>query len=228
MTTLTEVVRHPIVRERFSHPARRPPKRRPRRRSATRARIGGNVTPGHALLVLPRRAGRAIAPAATSATRTRREALNREHAIFDADRCVAVNPSDTAPGAHCARCPDGDPPLERRARRRGRGLLHRPRHRHHAHDRAAPGRAADGHPDPGHVRGRALSTSRRSPTATCGTSRSSTSRRRWSSTAGTIQRIRIAANGVAARPRRLVAVENVVRGRAPDEETADGRWRRRH
>ena len=25
------------------------------------------------------------------------EALNREHAIFDADRCVAVNPSDTAP-----------------------------------------------------------------------------------------------------------------------------------
>src|SRR5207247_10387297 len=24
-------------------------------------------------------------------------ALNREHAIFDADRCVAVNPSDTAP-----------------------------------------------------------------------------------------------------------------------------------
>ena len=25
------------------------------------------------------------------------EALNREHAIFDADRCAAVNPSDTAP-----------------------------------------------------------------------------------------------------------------------------------
>ena len=24
-------------------------------------------------------------------------AINREHAIFDADRCVAVNPSDTAP-----------------------------------------------------------------------------------------------------------------------------------
>src|SRR5437868_721514 len=24
-------------------------------------------------------------------------AVNREHAIFDADRCVAVNPSDTAP-----------------------------------------------------------------------------------------------------------------------------------
>jgi xanthine dehydrogenase YagS FAD-binding subunit len=23
--------------------------------------------------------------------------VNREHAIFDADRCVAVNPSDTAP-----------------------------------------------------------------------------------------------------------------------------------
>ena len=29
--------------------------------------------------------------------RTRRRPINREHAILDADRCVAVNPSDTAP-----------------------------------------------------------------------------------------------------------------------------------
>jgi xanthine dehydrogenase YagS FAD-binding subunit len=34
-----------------------------------------------------------------------------------------------------------------------------------------------------------------------------------------VQAIRIAANGVAARPRRLLTVEQVVQGRAPDEAT---------
>ena len=36
---------------------------------------------------------------------------------------------------------------------------------------------------------------------------------------GTVQAIRIAANGVSARPRRLVTVEQAVQGRVPDEAT---------
>ena len=64
-------------------------------------------------------------------------AINREHAIFDADRCVAVNPSDTAPALRRARRADGHPRTEGRARRQRRGLLDRPRHRHHAHERPA-------------------------------------------------------------------------------------------
>ena len=39
-------------------------------------------------------------------------AINREHAIFDADRCVAVNPSDTAPALRRARRADGHPRAE--------------------------------------------------------------------------------------------------------------------
>ena len=39
----------------------------------------------------------AIAPAGICATPTRRRAINREHAILGADRCVAVSPSDSAP-----------------------------------------------------------------------------------------------------------------------------------
>ena len=95
MTTLTEVVRHPVVRSGIRSCSKRP-KRRRRRRFATRApsaatcrrtRAAGTTAP----------AGRATAPAATSATPTRPTSINREHAILDADRCVAVNPSDTAP-----------------------------------------------------------------------------------------------------------------------------------
>ena len=108
------------------------------------------------------------------------EALNREHAIFDADRCVAVNPSDTAPALIALdaqmviRRPGGERVVD------GRGLLHRPRHRHHAHDGAASRRAADGHPHPAARWPARGSISRRSPTATSGTSRWSTWRRRWS------------------------------------------------
>ena len=131
------------------------------------------------------------------------QAINREHAIFDADRCVAVNPSDTAPALIALDAQMVIRSVERRARRRGRGLLHRPGHRHHAHDGAAAGRAADGDPHPRHVGGRAVLLREGRATATCGTSRWSTSRRRCVMSAAPIERMRIAANGVAARPLRL-------------------------
>src|SRR6266566_2803574 len=95
MTTLTEVVRHPLVRERFgilleAAEAAASPQIR------NQGTIGGNVSQDTRCWYYRSgwtcyRAGGNICYADTPT------AINREHAIFDADRCVAVNPSDTAP-----------------------------------------------------------------------------------------------------------------------------------
>ena len=95
MTTLTEVVRHPVVREKYSilmdaaeHVAS------PQIRN--QGTIGGNVSQDTRCWYYRSgwscyRAGGNICYADTP------ESINREHAILGADRCVAVNPSDTAP-----------------------------------------------------------------------------------------------------------------------------------
>ena len=95
MTTLTEVVKHPVVREKYSilmdaaeHVAS------PQIRN--QGTIGGNVSQDTRCWYYRGgwtcyRAGGNICYADTPT------AVNREHAIFDADRCVAVNPSDSAP-----------------------------------------------------------------------------------------------------------------------------------
>ena len=95
LTTLTEVVRHPVVKEKFgllmeaaslvASPQIR-----------NQGTIGGNVSQDTRCWYYRGgwtcyRAGGNICYADTPT------AVNREHAIFDADRCVAVNPSDTAP-----------------------------------------------------------------------------------------------------------------------------------
>jgi len=95
MTTLTEVARHPVVRERYAilmeaadlvaSPQIR-----------NQGTIGGNVSQDTRCWYYRGgwtcyRAGGNICYADTPT------AVNREHAIFDADRCVAVNPSETAP-----------------------------------------------------------------------------------------------------------------------------------
>ena len=80
-------------------------------------------------------------------------AINREHAIFNADRCVAVNPSDTAPALDRARRVVRDQERRQRARRAGRGVLHRSRHRHHQADLAAARRPADRDSHPGDLGG---------------------------------------------------------------------------
>jgi xanthine dehydrogenase YagS FAD-binding subunit len=94
-TTLTEVVRHPLVKEKFpiltqaaglvASPQIR-----------NQGTIGGNVSQDTRCWYYRSgwtcyRAGGNICYADTPT------AINREHAIFDANRCVAVNPSDTAP-----------------------------------------------------------------------------------------------------------------------------------
>src|SRR5437879_3135600 len=95
MTTLTEVVRHPVVREKFSilmQAAELVASPQIRNQGT----IGGNVSQDTRCWYYRGgwdcyRAGGNICYADTPT------AVNREHAIFDADRCVAVNPSDTAP-----------------------------------------------------------------------------------------------------------------------------------
>jgi len=95
MTPLTEVVKHPVVREKFSllmEAAELVASPQIRNQGT----IGGNVSQDTRCWYYRGgwncyRAGGNICYADTPT------ALNREHAIFDADRCVAVNPSDTAP-----------------------------------------------------------------------------------------------------------------------------------
>jgi xanthine dehydrogenase YagS FAD-binding subunit len=94
-TTLTEVVNHPVVREKFgllmeaAELVASPQIR-------NQGTLGGNVSQDTRCWYYRSgwscyRAGGNICYADTPT------AINREHAIFDADRCVAVNPSDTAP-----------------------------------------------------------------------------------------------------------------------------------
>jgi len=95
MTTLTEVARHLVVREKFSilstgaESAASPQIR-------NQGTIGGNVSQDARCWYYRGgwkcyRAGGNICFADTPT------AINREHAILHADRCVAVNPSDSAP-----------------------------------------------------------------------------------------------------------------------------------
>ena len=94
-TTLTEVVRNPLVRDRFALLAEAAELvASPQIRN--QGTIGGNVTQDTRCWYYRAgwscyRAGGNICYADTPT------AINREHAILGADRCVAVNPSDTAP-----------------------------------------------------------------------------------------------------------------------------------
>jgi xanthine dehydrogenase YagS FAD-binding subunit len=95
MTPLTEVVKHPLVRDKFSllmEAAELVASPQIRNQGT----LGGNVSQDTRCWYYRGgwtcyRAGGNICYADTPT------AINREHAIFDADRCVAVNPSDTAP-----------------------------------------------------------------------------------------------------------------------------------
>jgi xanthine dehydrogenase YagS FAD-binding subunit len=95
MTTLTEVVRHPIIQQKYGLLAQAAnlvasPQIR------NQGTLGGNVTQDTRCWYYRGgwpcyRAGGNICYADTP------EGRNREHAILHADRCVAVNPSDSAP-----------------------------------------------------------------------------------------------------------------------------------
>jgi xanthine dehydrogenase YagS FAD-binding subunit len=94
-TTLTEIARHPLIRTRFGLLAEAAELvASPQIRN--QGTLGGNVSQDTRCWYYRGgwtcyRAGGNVCYADTPT------AINREHAIFEADRCVAVNPSDTAP-----------------------------------------------------------------------------------------------------------------------------------
>ena len=218
MATLTDVVRDPVVGERYSilldaaESAASPQIR-------NQGTIGGNVSQDTRCWYYRAgwpcyRAGGNICYADTP------DAINREHAILDADRCVAVNPSDTAPAliALDARM------VIRTASGRERMI---------AAEDYFVGPAVDITRmtvlQPGD-----LLTAIRLPAAWGGALfyfEKVRDRQVWDfalvSVAsamivrdGIIDRARIAVNGVAARPLRLQALEELVRGRPRNEATA--------
>ncbi len=216
MTTLTEVVRHPVVRERFSillHAAESAASPQIRNQGT----LGGNLTQDARCWYYRAgwpcyRAGGNICYADTP------QALNREHAIFAADRCVAVNPSDTAPALIA---------LDAQMVIRGT-------------DGERVVAAEDYFVGPGFDITRLttlepgeLLTAVRIPSTWAGREfffEKVRDRNVWdfalvsvAATAalsgGTIERMRIVANGVAARPWRLARVEEGVRGKARTRET---------
>ena len=218
MTTLTELVRDPRVRDRYAilleaAEAAASPQIR------NQGTIGGNVSQDTRCWYYRAgwpcyRAGGNICYADTP------ESINREHAILQADRCVAVNPSDTAPALIV---------LDARVVIRTAGGA----------ERVVP--AEDYFVGPGIDITRMtilepgdLLTAIRLPATWSGATfyfEKVRDRQVWDfalvsvasaivMNGAAIERMRIAVNGVAARPLRLQAVETLVRGRAADDMTA--------
>jgi xanthine dehydrogenase YagS FAD-binding subunit len=217
-TTLTEVVRHPIIREKYSilstgAEAAASPQIR------NQGTIGGNVSQDTRCWYY--RAGwpcyRAGGNTCFADTPT---AINREHAILGADRCVAVNPSDSAPALvaldakFVIRTPKGENVVN----------------------------AEDYFIGPGTditrmniLRPGDLLTAIRLPADWAGAKfyfEKVRDRNVWDFplmnvasamvvTDGKIERIRIAVNAAAAHPLRLTAVEDAVRGKEPSAATGE-------
>jgi xanthine dehydrogenase YagS FAD-binding subunit len=218
MTTLTEVVRHPVVRQKYSilstgAEAAASPQIR------NQGTIGGNVSQDARCWYYRGgwkcyRAGGNICYADTPS------AINREHAILGADRCVAVNPSDSAPALIVL---DAQMVIRNS---RGERVVN----------------AEDYFIGPGTditrmtvLRPGDLLTAIRIPATWAGATfyfEKVRDRQVWDFplvniasaavfSGGMIERIRIAVNGVAAHPLRLKQVEDAITGKPRDEATAD-------
>jgi xanthine dehydrogenase YagS FAD-binding subunit len=218
MTTLTEVVRHPLIQEKFGIlPQAAEAAASPQIRN--QGTIGGNVSQDARCWYYRGgwpcyRAGGNICYADTPT------GMNREHAILDANRCVAVNPSDTAPALialdakFVVRTPKGEKVVDAEDYFIGPGL-----------DITKMTILKPGD----------LLTSIRIPSTWSGSQfyfEKVRDRASWDfalvnvaavikTSGSTIQDIRIAVNGVAAHPVRLTAVEAAVTGKPRNEETAE-------
>jgi len=218
MTTLTEVVRHPLVCEKYSIlPNAAEAAASPQIRN--QGTIGGNVSQDARCWYYRGgwpcyRAGGNICYADTPT------GLNREHAILDADRCVAVNPSDTAPALIAldakmvVRTPKGERVVNAEEYFIGPGT---------DITRMTILRPGD------------LLTAIRIPSTWAGSQfyfEKVRDRNVWDfalvnvasamvTSGNTIQKIRLVVNGVAAHPVRLTAVEAAVVGKPRNEETAE-------
>ena len=218
MTTLTEVVRHPVVREKYGIlPEAAEAAASPQIRN--QGTLGGNVSQDARCWYYRGgwpcyRAGGNICYADTPT------GLNREHAILDADRCVAVNPSDTAPALialdakFVVRTPKGERVVNAEDYFIGPSI---------DITRMTILKPGD------------LLTSIRIPSTWAGSQfyfEKARDRKVWDfalvnvaaavvTSGNAIQRIRLVVNGVAAHPVRLTAVEAAVQGKPRNEETAE-------
>ena len=218
MTTLTDVVRHPVVREKFSLlPEAAEAAASPQIRN--QGTIGGNVSQDARCWYY--RGGwpcyRAGGNTCYADTPT---GLNREHAIMLADRCVAVSPSDSAPALIALdakmvlRTPKGEKVVNAEDYFIGPGI---------DITRMTILRPGD------------LLVAIRIPSTWAGAQfyfEKVRDRKVWDfplvnvasaikSSGNTIQQIRLAVNGVAAHPVRLTVVEEAVTGKPMNEETAE-------
>jgi xanthine dehydrogenase YagS FAD-binding subunit len=218
MTTLTEIVQHPVIKEKYSLLAESAELvASPQIRN--QGTIGGNVSQDARCWYY--RAGwpcyRASGNICYADTP---EGRNREHAILHADRCVAVNPSDSAPALialdakFVLRTPQGESVVDAEDYFVGPDIditrLHILR--------------------PGD-----LLTAIRIPSAWAGAQfyfEKVRDRNVWDFpllnvasamvvSGGQIERIRIAVNGASARPLRLKSVENAVVGKPPNATTGE-------
>jgi xanthine dehydrogenase YagS FAD-binding subunit len=218
MTTLTEIVQHPVIKEKYgllSESAELVASPQIRNQGT----IGGNVSQDARCWYY--RAGwpcyRASGNICYADTP---EGRNREHAILHADRCVAVNPSDSAPALialdakFVMRTPNGERVVDAEDYFIGPDIditrLHI----------LQPGD---------------LLTAIRIPSAWAGAQfyfEKVRDRNVWDFpllnvasamvvSGGQIERIRMAVNGAAARPLRLKSVENAVVGKAPNATTGE-------
>ena len=216
MTTLTGVVQHPLVSEKYKLLAESAELvASPQIRN--QGTIGGNVSQDARCWYYRAgwpcyRAGGNICYADTP------EGRNREHAILHAERCVAVNPSDTAPAfialdaKFVIRTPKGERVIDAQDYFVGPDIDITSLHV------LKPGE---------------LLTAIRIPSAWAGAQfyfEKVRDRNVWDFpllnvasamviSSGVIEKIRIAVNGAAARPLRLTAVEDAVRGKPANAST---------
>jgi xanthine dehydrogenase YagS FAD-binding subunit len=216
MTTLTEVVQHPAIKQKYKLLAESAELvASPQIRN--QGTIGGNVSQDARCWYYRAgwpcyRAGGNICYADTP------EGRNREHAILHAERCVAVNPSDTAPALIAVdakfviRTPKGERVIDAEDYFVGPDIDITSLHV------LKPGE---------------LLTAIRIPSAWAGTQfyfEKVRDRNVWDFpllnvasamvvSNGSIERIRIAVNGAAARPLRLKAVEDAVHGKPANAAT---------
>jgi xanthine dehydrogenase YagS FAD-binding subunit len=218
LTTLTEVVRHPVIREKFGLLMEAAELvASPQIRNA--GTLGGNVSQDTRCWYYRSgwtcyRAGGNICYADTPT------AINREHAILNADRCVAVSPSDTAPALIAL---DAKMVIRSRSGERvvdAEQYFVGPAIEITRMTVLRPGE---------------LLTAIRIPAAWAGAQfyfEKVRDRQVWDfplvnvasamkASGGTIQQLRLAVGAVAATPLRLTAVETAVAGRPRNEETAD-------
>jgi xanthine dehydrogenase YagS FAD-binding subunit len=217
MTRLTDIVRHNEVRDRYGL-LQQAAELVASPQIRNQGTLGGNVSQDTRCWYYRAgwscyRAGGNICYADTP------QALNREHAIFEADRCVAVNPSDTAPAlialdaAMVVRGPAGERVLPAETYFIGPGT-----------DITRMTALEPGE----------LLTAVRIPATWAGAQfyfEKIRDRNVWDFAlvsvasakiinGGSIERMRLVVNGVAARPLRLTAVEQAIAGRPANEETA--------